>query len=342
MSLDRRNQQLHIALDQWLRDGQIDTAEHARIGELYPLTRWDWRSLGRWFLTFGAISLAAGLLILLREHLEFTLPKLAVCLAVATLGLFIAGRWLIGKGLKMFGGTVELLGGFALIGLSFVVGMIYSDGSGNWPALLLVDLLILLVLSYALNNVLLLTLCSVLFFVWFGGRSGYDSGWGAYWFGMNYPLRFLGASLALALAGAVHLRCEGGWLARYRGFAKVWISSGLFIAQMSLWLLSLFGSYELIYDPWHMAELAELIRFNAIWALASLGMLALGIRLRFRMLVGYGATFFVIQLYTLFFTQLAETLGWLLSLLIAGGGLLVLVIWLESERQKHRESAVTG
>jgi len=336
MNPDRRNRQVHNALDQWLRDGLIDTQAHARIAELYPQTRWDWRSLGRWFLTFGAISLAAGLLILLHEHLTFTLPKLAGGLGLLMVGLFVAGRWLLGKQLKLLGATLELLGGFALIGLSLVLGMIYSDGSGNWPALLLVDLLLLLALSYVLNNALLLTLCSVLFFIWFGGRSGYESGWGAYWFGMNYPLRFLGAALAMVLFGFVHLWGEASTLARYRGFAKVWISAGLFMAQMSLWLLSLFGSYDLIDGPWHLAESGELVLFNGLWAAFSLGLLALGIRLRFSMLVGYGATFFIIQLYTLFFTQLADTLGWFVSLLIAGGSLLGLVIWLEGKRQQRR------
>lgn len=342
MSLGRRNRQVRNALDQWLREEQIDTAAHSRIGELYPLTRWDWRSLGRWFLIFGAISMAAGLVLFLREHLTFTLPKLAISLSLLTLGLFAIGRWLPGKGLRMLGSTAELLGGFALIGVSVAVGMIYSDGSGNWPALLLVDLLILLMLSYALGNVLLLTLCTVLFFFWFGGRSGYVSGWGAYWFGMNYPLRFLGAGLVLVAAGALHLRGETRLLARYSGFAKVWISCGLFVAEMALWLLSLFGSYDLIYGPWHFAEAGELLLFNLLWAGFSLGVLALGLRLRFGMLVGYGATFWIIQLYTLFFTQLAETLGWLLSLLIAGGSLLVLVVWFESQRQRRRVTTSAG
>ncbi len=40
--------------------------------------------------------------------------------------------------------------------------------------------------------------------------------------------------------------------------------------------------------------------------------------------------------HTLFCTQLADTLGWLLSLLIDGGSLLVLVIWVESQRQNRR------
>lgn len=338
MSPDRRNRQVRDALDQWLRDGQMDSATHGRIAQLYPLTRWDWRSLGRWFLIFAAISLAAGLVLFLRENLTFTLPKLAASLSVLTLGLFFAGHLLPGRGLKMLGSTAQLLGGFALIGTSLVVGMIFSDGSGNWPALLLIDLLILLVLSYVLGNVLLLTLCSVLFFVWFGGRSGYESGWGAYWFGMNYPLRFLGASLALIAAGIIHLRREAGLLARYSGFAKVWISCGLFVAQMSLWLLSLFGSYDLIDGPWQLAEDGELVLFNLLWALFSLSVLATGLRLRLGMLVGYGMTFFIIQLYTLFFTQLAEALGWLVSLLVAGAGLLGLVMWLESHRHKPQRS----
>ncbi|PWK28762.1 hypothetical protein [Pseudomonas sp. OV226] len=338
MNPDRRNRQIHNALDQWLRNGQIDTTTHGCIGELYPLTQWDWRSLGRWFLTFGAISLAAGLLLFLQEHVTFTLVTLAVSLSSLTLGLFVVGRWLPGKGLRMLGSTAVLLGGLALIGVSFVLGMIYSDGSGNWPALLLIDLLILLVLSYALGNVLLLTLCSVLFFVWFGGRTGYVSGWSAYWFGMNYPLRFLSAAGALIAAGAVHLRCEVSLLARFRGFAKVWISCGLFVGEMSLWLLSLFGSYDLIEGPWHFAENGELLMFNFLWALVSLSVLAVGVRRRFGMLIGYGVTFLIIQLYTLFFTQFAETLGWLASVLIAGGSLLALVVGLESQRQKRRSS----
>ncbi|AZF02723.1 hypothetical protein C4J95_5309 [Pseudomonas orientalis] len=339
MSPDHRNRQVHNILDQWLRDGQIDPTAHSHIGELYPLSRWDWRSLGRWFLTFGAISFATGLLLFLREHLTFTLPALAISLSALTLGLFVVGRWLPGKGLRMLGSTAELLGGFVLISMSFVVGMIYSDGSGNWPALLLIDLLALLMLSYALGNVLLLTLCGVVFFVWFGGRSGYASDWGSYWFGMNYPLRFLGAAAVLVAAGALHLRCEAGLLARYSGFANVWISCGLFVGEMSLWLLSLFGRYDLIYGPWHFAEHGELLMFNMLWALVSLGVLTVGLRQRFGMLVGYGVTFLIIQFYTLFFTQLAETLGWLLSLLVAGGSLLVLVILLDSQRQKRRRMA---
>ena len=70
-------------------------------------------------------------------------------------------------------------------------------------------------------------------------RQGYASGWGAYWFGMNYPLRFLIAAIVMIAIAVIHQQSEKGWLAPFRGFFKVWLSSGLFFAEMALWLLSL-------------------------------------------------------------------------------------------------------
>ncbi|KTG57233.1 membrane protein, partial [Klebsiella pneumoniae] len=44
---------------------------------------------------------------------------------------------------------------------------------------------------------------------WFGAETGYVSGWGAYWLGMNYPIRFVlfgGALLALCYGAQSLLR----------------------------------------------------------------------------------------------------------------------------------------
>ncbi|MFN6887354.1 DUF2157 domain-containing protein, partial [Proteus mirabilis] len=40
---------------------------------------------------------------------------------------------------------------------------------------------------------------------WFGAKTGYMSGWGAYWLGMNYPIRFVLFGSAL-LAGCYFLQ----------------------------------------------------------------------------------------------------------------------------------------
>ena len=247
-------------LDQLLREGVLDAATHAQLTERYPVGNWDWRTLGRWFLFFGAISVVAGVVILL------------------------------------------------------------------------------LVLSYALNNVLLLVLGAVVFFTWFGGETGYSSSWGAYWFGMNYPLRFFGISLVITLMGLVHLRAERGPLARFHGFSKVWISFGLFLANMALWLLSIFGNFGEIDHPDMRGGAGEIALFNALWFAFNLALVGVGLRFSYRMVKAYGITFFIIQIYTLFFTQLSEHLGWLASLLIAGGSALGLAFWLEVVRRKQHEA----
>lgn len=337
MNPQSRNRAVRRELDALLREGVLDNATHQHLSQDYPLSGWDWRSLGRWFLLFGAVSVMAGLVILGRTLFEFTLEKLALLLGVAMLASFGGGQWLKrNRPLQVWSGlSLELLGGLLLIGLSFTLGTLYSTGSGNWPALLLIDLLLLTGLSYALGNVLLLVLSAVVFFCWFGGFTGYASGWGAYWFGMNYPLRFLAAALAMIAIAVIHGQSETGPLAPWRGFFKVWLSAGLFFAEMALWLLALFGNFDLD-SGWHMANAAELLLFNTLWAALNLALIGLGARRAMPMLSGYGATFLTIQGYTLFFAHLAEHLGLLLSLLFTGGSALALTVWIEKWRQARQ------
>lgn len=102
---------------------------------------------------------------------------------------------------------------------------------------------------------------------------------------------------------------------------------------MAPWLLSLFGNFDRASDWWYQAGVAELVLFNGLWAGLNVALVWLGARRAMRMLTGYGATFLVIQIYTLFFAHPAEHLGLLLSLLIAGGSALALTFWLEQRRR---------
>ncbi|MGB2973418.1 MAG: hypothetical protein WBD29_13780, partial [Candidatus Competibacter sp.] len=131
----------------------------------------------------------------------------------------------------------------------------------------------------------------------------------------------------------IHQQSEKGPLAPFRGFFKIWLSSGLFFAEMALWLLSLFGNFNLENQGWHWAGGGELVLFNSLWAILNVALIGAGARLMMRMLTGYGATFLIIQIYTLFFAHLSEDLGLPLSLLIAGGGALALTFYLERRRR---------
>lgn len=314
------------------RENVIDGAMQMELSALYPVNRWDFLALGRWFLIFGAVSAAAGVIILGVEIFEFTLPKLALLLGVLTVALFAGGWRLRASKLVWARRSVELLGGINLIGLTFTLGVIYSTGSGNWPALLLIDLLVLLPLTYVLRNVLLLVLSAVVFFVWFGGITGYASGWGMYWFGMNYPMRFLIASLAIVGMSLAHRNAEIDRLRSFEGFFKVWLSTGLFFGEMALWLMSLFGNFGAISER-YLEGPAELVLFNVLWAGFNVVLLIAGTHFGLRMMRGYAVTFLIIQAYTLFFWKIAQHMDPILATFIAGSVTLWIVYYFERKRR---------
>lgn len=319
-------------IDKLRREQLIDSELHETLLAQYPVTKWDYSALGRWFLVFGAIAFACGVAILGVEIFEFTLEKLAILLGVVIAACFYAGRVLIIKDLVWASRAAELIGALAIIGLTFTLGVIYSKGSGNWPALLLIDMLVLLPLAYLLRNVLLLILNVIVFFTWFGGVTGYASGWGAYWFSMNYPMRFLIAGLLMAGMALIHRNAEQHRLRAYEGFFKVWLSGGVFFSEMSLWLMSLFGNFGSIYG-YHRETAVELVLFNAMWVAFNLALLWLGSRYQLRMLRGYAITFFVIHAYTIYFWKIAGTLGPVLATFVAGAATLGIVIYFESKRR---------
>ncbi|MCI0668757.1 MAG: DUF2157 domain-containing protein [Methylococcaceae bacterium] len=336
MTPHRFNHKMQSELQRLLREQIINDNTYNKLQERYPITEWDWTSLGRWFGLFGAISLGAGIVLFAREIFEFTAVTLAWLLGIVMMGFFAGGFRLNNNRFNMTRRSLELCGAFTLIGLTFTLGYIFSSGSGNWPALLLIDLIILLPLAYGLHNVLVLILSAVVFFVWFGGFTGYDSGWGAYWFGMNYPLRFLLAAAIIILISLLHRTSERTLLSNYRDFYKVWLSAGIYFGEMALWLLSLFGNFNLEEDRWHRETAAELLLFNLLWAVGNSALIALGTRSMMRMLRGYGITFLVIHGYTLYFWHIAEKLGIVLASAVAGAAALGLVFWFEKQRKERQ------
>ena len=323
-------------IDTLRREGVIDAEQYGALVQRYPASRWDFSSLGRWFLFFGALSAAGGLIVLGSTIFELSMENLATLLSIVTFACFIGGFHLGGKGLSWTSRSLELLGGLVLIALTFTLGVIFSSGSGNWPMLLLIDLGILLPLAYWRRNVLLLVLNVIVFFTWFGGVTGYISGWGAYFFGMNYPLRFFVVGLLMVAMSLLHRQAEQDRLRNYEGFFKVWLSGGVFFSEMSLWLMSLFGNFGRIWDG-HRETEGELVFFGLLWAAFNAILLWLGSRYQLRMLRGYAITFLIIQGYTLYFWKIAQHLGFVLATFVAGAVTLGLVIHLERNRRARRD-----
>ncbi len=60
MNPQSRNRSICRELAALLREGVLTETLYAQLVERYPTEGWDWRSLGRWFLIFGAVSIMAN------------------------------------------------------------------------------------------------------------------------------------------------------------------------------------------------------------------------------------------------------------------------------------------
>lgn len=130
---------------------------------------------------------------------------------------------------------------------------------------------------------------------WFGSETTYASGEGAYFLGMNYPLRFvLFGSVLLAASFVVK---------RFRGLAEIQRPTyimGLLYTFIALWILSIFGNYG------DMSEWAAVKQFNLFfWGIlfggAAVAAIYYGLKYDDSTARSYGITFLFINLYTKYF-----------------------------------------
>lgn len=174
-------------------------------------------------------------------------------------------------------------------------------------------------------------------FVWFGGSTGYASGWGMWWLGMTYPARFVAAGLAFLLVAWLHARrAPPPW----QGFSRVFAHLGLLDLHLALWFLALFGWFTDSDTLWEGAELQRLL-FSFLWAAVSAACVWAAARTGLRMLRGYGLTFLLVDAYTFYFQFVAWRSGdlWFLHLLVLGGALLAGGMFLERSLRTRRADA---
>lgn len=319
---------------------EILTAEQfTRIAERYPTGRWDLIALVRWFTLLGALSMGVGLVMLAPKLVDVRL-LVDAGLGLAAGGFPVAGRYLgRSRSLVRTGATLELLGAFALQGLVTAWVVQHPTGSDNWPALVGLCGLLTLGLAYGLGNRLILTLALINVFTFLGGETGYATGWEMTWLGLDYPSRFVVAGLlALGLAYA-HARFMHG---ERQGFSRVYAHLGLLTVNGAFWLLALFG-FATGSDPfsWSGGNGGERLVFSVVWAVLSVGSILGGARYGFKLARAYGLTFVIADLYTFYFQFLVvhSVEVWYLHLLIAGGSLVALGLYLERSRTAEKSAA---
>ncbi len=294
------------AVDELGRRQVIDAATTERIREAILLMPFDWRRLARYSFVIAIVCvvIAVGAAVADRWLMDlldrvFSLPWVfkSVACAVLASGLIFFGlvRRRKHPGRIFSNEAIFFLGVLGIAGSIACLGKALDTGSGHFSLLLLLAMAVYGVLGILLESKLIWVFSLMSLGGWFGAETGYASGWGAYYLGMAYPMRFV-------VFGAVLTATS--WLmsrhARFAAMAGVTRVVGLLYLFIALWILSIWGNHE-GYDSWHRAGHLELLHWSVYFALASAGAIYLGLRNDDGVLRGFGLTFLGINLYTRFF-----------------------------------------
>lgn len=128
-----------------------------------------------------------------------------------------------------------------------------------------------------------------------GAETGYLSGWGAYYLGMNYPLRFVLFGIIL-IAGSSLLQYRPSFIP----LRKTTLVMGLLYLFVALWILSIFGNYGDM-NVWYKVKQIELFHWSLLFGFFSVAAFIHGLKYDNVITRGFGLVFLFINLYTRFF-----------------------------------------
>jgi hypothetical protein len=288
------------------RSQVLDAATAEKIRSSIHALPFDWRRLARYsfivaltciVIAIGAAIADEWLMQLLARLFKMPWSFKSVSCAVVSAGLFVLGlkrrrlhpTRIYSNEAIFFCGVLGIAGSIACLGKAI------DNGSGHYSLLVLLAALIYGVLGIALESKLIWGFSLLSLGGWFGAETGYMSGWGAYYLGMAFPMRFVLFGLVLTLASL--LMPGRSRFAEFFGLTRV---VGLLYLFIALWILSIWGNYQ-GYGDWHRASHWELFHWSVYFGLASALAIYLGLRDDDSVLRGFGLTFLGINLYTRFF-----------------------------------------
>ena len=309
----KSHQNLEKVLQQLNEAGSISERERDHLLDLVEPAGFDWRRLARYSflisLICGLIAVAAMLAddwirSLLEQIFSFSDFWKSVVLFVAGSAVFYGGyrRRLKVPG-KVYSTEVIHFIGVALIagGFGFLAHIWEGhDQVVSW--IFLGATLVYGLAGYLVHSTLIWVFALLSLGSWMGAQTGYLSGWGAYYLGMSFPLRFLLLGAAL-VAGAEFFNVQG-WCRRFIHHPSRVI--GLLYLFIALWILSLFGN-TFGEEGWRRAETLELFGWSVLFAGFAVFFIWVGLRTDQTVYRGFGLTFLFINLYTKFFEHFWES-----------------------------------
>ncbi|MDN0087588.1 DUF2157 domain-containing protein [Yersinia nurmii] len=348
MKLSKKNAAVvQKTLNGWVSEGVIAPEEHQRLLKHIVIQPFDWRRLAGYAFIGALACLATAvaslfadsiLIAWISQFLRFDAPVISVISAAIAVAFYYWGfrRYHLNPD-KIYSNEAVLFLGVLFTATSLgYLGIWLDNGSGRVSLLLLFGAGIYALIGWLGRSPLVWLFALLSLGNAFGAETGYLSGWGAYWLGLNYPLRFILFGLILI---SVVLLAQNPL--RQRRLERISQAMGLLYLFLALWLLSIFGNYGDI-DGWYQVRQIELFHWSLLFALAAGAAIWLGLKRDDAMLRGFGLTFLAINLYTRFFELFWDSLPKTLFFVMLGGSLWLLGRYAEKIwRLGHSDTDVT-
>jgi hypothetical protein len=315
------------AIERWLGIGLIDKDTAARLAGSIAVAPFDWQRTARYafvvaisciVIAVGALLADKALIALLKR--VFAAPAIVkcaffavVCAAVFRYGLYLRARYPA----RIYSNEAVLfLGVLAAAAAIFFLGVALDTGTRHYSILFLVAAILYALLGLWFPSRLVWIFALFSLGSWMGAETGYLSGYGAYFLGMSYPLRFVLFGAVLAFVGMALERRDPAELDRASASTPMqrleYLAAqtkvvGLLCVFIGLWIMSIFGNYGDM-ALWHRVRQYELFHWSVLFGIAAAAALWYGLKRDDGVLRGFGLVFLGINLYTRFFEYFWDSL----------------------------------
>jgi len=303
-------------VDRWRDSGVIDTDTSIRLTASISIASFDWQGTARYafIVAIFCFVIAVGAVLADKVLMEllmriFNAPAAVKCAFFAAVSavIFWYGLFLWKKHPhRIYGNeSVFFLGVLALAAAVFFLGVAIDTGTGHYSVLFLIASVLYALLGLWFPSALVWVFGLLSLGAWMGTETGYVSGHGMYFLGMNYPLRFVifgGALTILGVAGEhTSSQLDGStFKARLLSMSPQTKVIGLLNLFVALWIMSIFGNYGDM-AQWQRVRQYELLHWSLLFGVASIAAVWYGLKRDDGVLRGFGLTFLFINLYTRFF-----------------------------------------
>lgn len=318
MKIDKKQADLIAQMiEKWKKNGLISTEQAESLKESYQkdITKdtFDWQNLAFIAFFFAATSVILAVVLMLADAWLMELMDTilgahdgvkALFFAIIAAGLY----YLAVRKRKQFPEKVysnEALFLFGAIALAFAwmyTGYVLNTGSGYFPMVILLTAISYGALGVILDSKLTWLLALLALAVWFGTETAYRSAWEPYFWGMNYPLRFVIFGIGLIGLSQAFKKQD-----RLTDFASLTYFTGLLGLFFALWFLSIFGNHG-DWDVWYEASQISMIYWGILFGIAAGVAIWYGLRYNDTKTKDIGIAFLLLNLYTRYFEYFWDNL----------------------------------